>query len=73
MKLSHKLLPFMRWLPLQRQTLRADAIAGATVAMVLIPQSMAYAQLAGMPAYYIALKSTNTLGKLGNLFNCYIR
>jgi len=52
MKLSHKLLPFLRWLPLQRQTLRADAIAGATVAMVLIPQSMAYAQLAGMPAYY---------------------
>jgi hypothetical protein len=27
--------------------LRADAVAGATVAMVLIPQSMAYAQLAG--------------------------
>ena len=27
-------------------------IAGVTVAMVLIPQSMAYAQLAGMPPYY---------------------
>jgi anti-anti-sigma factor len=32
--------------------LRADAISGLTVALVLIPQSMAYAQLAGMPAYY---------------------
>ena len=32
--------------------LRADAIAGITVALVLIPQSMAYAQLAGLPAYY---------------------
>jgi SulP family sulfate permease len=27
-------------------------IAGITVALVLIPQSMAYAQLAGLPAYY---------------------
>ena len=32
--------------------LRADLVAGVTVALVLIPQSMAYAQLAGMPAYY---------------------
>ncbi len=52
MSLRERLLPFMRWLPLQRHTLRADVIAGITVAMVLIPQSMAYAQLAGMPAYY---------------------
>lgn len=52
MTLKEKLFPFLRWFPLQRQTLRADFIAGATVAMVLIPQSMAYAQLAGMPAYY---------------------
>jgi len=34
------------------ETLRADLIAGITVALVLIPQSMAYAQLAGLPAYY---------------------
>ncbi|MBI4336810.1 MAG: hypothetical protein HY683_03135, partial [Chloroflexi bacterium] len=27
-------------------------MAGTTVAMVLIPQSLAYAQLAGLPAYY---------------------
>ena len=33
-------------------TLRIDAISGLTVALVLIPQSMAYAQLAGLPAYY---------------------
>jgi MFS superfamily sulfate permease-like transporter len=32
--------------------LRADFIAGVTVALVLIPQSMAYAQLAGLPAHY---------------------
>jgi sulfate permease, SulP family len=32
--------------------LRADVIAGLTVALVLIPQSMAYAQLVGLPFYY---------------------
>jgi len=31
--------------------LKADAMAGLTVALVLIPQSMAYAQLAGLPPY----------------------
>ncbi len=32
--------------------LRADIVAGVTVALVLVPQSMAYAQLAGLPAHY---------------------
>ena len=31
--------------------LKADAMAGLTVALISIPQSMAYAQLAGLPAY----------------------
>lgn len=35
-----------------KDVLRADLIAGLTVALVLIPQSMAYAQLAGLPAHY---------------------
>jgi SulP family sulfate permease len=50
--MKERLFPFLRWFPLDRRTLRADFVAGATVAMVLIPQSMAYAQLAGLPAYY---------------------
>ncbi len=50
--LATALLPFLRWFPIGRQTLRADLVAGITVALVLIPQSMAYAQLAGLPAYY---------------------
>ena len=49
---THALLPFLRWFPYSATTLRADFIAGLTVALVLVPQSMAYAQLAGMPAYY---------------------
>jgi len=32
--------------------LRADLVAGITVALVLVPQSMAYAQLAGLPVVY---------------------
>ncbi len=51
----HKLarfLPFLRWFPMQGDTIKADFMAGITVALVLIPQSMAYAQLAGLPAYY---------------------
>ncbi|WP_374239341.1 SulP family inorganic anion transporter [Thiocapsa sp. C2-2m] len=47
-----RLLPFLRWWPYQGATLRADFIAGLTVALVLVPQSMAYAQLAGLPAYF---------------------
>ncbi|TXT25241.1 MAG: sulfate transporter [Gallionellaceae bacterium] len=45
-------LPFLQWFPLRAETLKADLVAGITVALVLIPQSMAYAQLAGLPAYY---------------------
>jgi SulP family sulfate permease len=53
MKLSPRILfPFLNWFPLKSGTLRADFIAGLTVALVLVPQSMAYAQLAGLPAYY---------------------
>lgn len=48
-----KIFPFIKWFrDYDLGALKADAIAGLTVALVLIPQSMAYAQLAGMPAYY---------------------
>jgi len=36
----------------KKEVRRADFIAGLTVALVLIPQSMAYAQLAGLPSHY---------------------
>ena len=47
-------LALPEWLPElgNKATLKADFIAGLTVALVLIPQSMAYAQLAGLPPYY---------------------
>ncbi len=48
----HTWLPFLRWFPMTQETLRADAISGITVALLLVPQSMAYAQLAGLPVVY---------------------
>jgi len=48
-----KVFPFLRWFSnYSTEKLRLDAVSGLTVALVLIPQSMAYAQLAGLPAYY---------------------
>jgi len=49
-----RVFPFLCWIgELKKpEILRADLIAGITVALVLVPQSMAYAQLAGLPAYY---------------------
>jgi len=48
-----RFLPFLAWFDnYTAGKLRHDLIAGVTVALVLIPQSMAYAQLAGLPAYY---------------------
>lgn len=44
--------PFLRWFPMSRNSVRADLTAGITVALVLVPQSMAYAQLAGLPVVY---------------------
>jgi sulfate permease, SulP family len=47
-----RFLPFLRWFPLDAGDVKINFLAGLTVALVLIPQSMAYAQLAGLPAYY---------------------
>ena len=43
---------FSKWISLRPGTLKADLIAGITVSLVAIPQSLAYAQLAGVPAYF---------------------
>ena len=48
----HNFLPFLRWFPMGKDGIRADLLAGITVALVLVPQSMAYAQLAGLPVVY---------------------
>ncbi len=48
-----KVFPFLAWFKnYDKASLQLDALSGLTVALVLIPQSMAYAQLAGLPAYF---------------------
>ena len=47
-----RFLPFLNWFPMRADALRGDLIAGITVAMILIPQAMAYAALAGLPVVY---------------------
>ncbi len=49
-----KFFPFLEWIHEIKDpaVLRADLLAGITVSLVLIPQSMAYAQLAGLPPYF---------------------
>ncbi len=43
-------LPIIGWLPsYERRDLSGDLIAGAVVAIMLIPQAMAYSNLAGLP------------------------
>ena len=50
--------PILSWLPLyDRAWLRTDFIAGLTIVALLIPEGMAYAQIAGVPpqaAFYAA-------------------
>ena len=51
--LLYRFFPFIEWMKdYQSSYIQKDAISGITVAVVLIPQSMAYAQLAGLPAYF---------------------
>lgn len=53
-----RFLPILTWLPkYERVWLRGDLIAGLTVVALLIPEGMAYAQIAGVPpqaAFYAA-------------------
>lgn len=49
----YNLLPFLRWWPLvNRQSLRADLMAGLSGAIIVLPQGVAFATIAGMPPEY---------------------
>mgnify|MGYP001578622414 CR=1 FL=1 len=48
-----RFLPFLRWHDrINRQNLRDDLIAGLTGALVVLPQGVAFATIAGMPPEY---------------------
>jgi sulfate permease, SulP family len=63
-------IPIATWLfAYQREWLRADAVAGLTVAAVVIPQAMAYAVIAGLPVevgLYTALAAMLVYPLLGS-------
>jgi len=45
--------PFLRWLPLvNRDTLKRDFMAGLTGAIIVLPQGIAFATIAGLPPEY---------------------
>ncbi|MBU1237706.1 MAG: sulfate permease [Gammaproteobacteria bacterium] len=48
-----KFLPFLRWWPMvTRQTARDDLVAGFTGALIVLPQGVAFATIAGLPPQY---------------------
>ena len=48
-----KVFPFLIWLPLvNSKTLKADLMAGLTGAIIVLPQGVAFAMIAGMPPIY---------------------
>src|SRR2546423_12131079 len=51
--LALKLFPFLSWRErITRLTLRADLLAGLVGALLVLPQAVAFATLAGMPPEY---------------------
>ncbi len=54
-----KFIPILDWLPKYKQEwLKGDLSAGLTVGVMLIPQGMAYAMIAGLPPIYGLYAST---------------
>jgi SulP family sulfate permease len=51
--LAAKIFPFLRWWPtVTRKTARADLLAGLTGALIVLPQGVAFATIAGLPPQY---------------------
>ncbi len=49
----YRMLPFLRWWPsVNGKTTRDDAMAGLTGALIVLPQGVAFATIAGMPPEY---------------------
>lgn len=63
-KTVYKRLPILNWLPRYNgQDAAGDLVAGVTVGLTVIPQSLAYANVAGLPPEY---------GLYGSFLGCFI-
>ncbi len=47
-----KIFPFLTWLPLAKKSWKDDLIAGITGTIIVIPQAVAFAIIAGLPPVY---------------------
>ncbi len=47
-----QLFPFLEWLPLAKKYWKDDLIAGITGTIIVIPQAVAFAMIAGLPPIY---------------------
>ncbi|WP_347921845.1 SulP family inorganic anion transporter [Pontimicrobium sp. SW4] len=47
-----KVFPFLTWLPLAKDNIKDDVIAGITGTIIVIPQAVAFAMIAGLPPIY---------------------
>ncbi len=47
-----RIFPFIAWLPLVKKTWKDDLIAGLTGTIIVIPQAVAFAIIAGLPPVY---------------------
>lgn len=63
-KMLHKRLPILSWLPkYNSQDAVGDLVAGITVGLTVIPQALAYSNIAGLPAAY---------GLYGSFLGCIV-
>lgn len=63
-KMLYKRVPILNWLPkYTSQDAIGDAIAGVTVGLTVIPQALAYAGIANLPAAY---------GLYGSFLGCFV-
>jgi len=47
-----RFFPFLNWLPLAKKSWKDDLIAGITGTIIVIPQAVAFAMIAGLPPVY---------------------
>ena len=65
-----RIFPFLQWWPrVNAQSLRADILAGLTGAVIVLPQGVAFAMIAGLPPEY-GLYTAMVTPVIAALFGC---
>ena len=67
-----KFLPFLTWLPLAKKSWKSDLIAGFTGTIIVIPQAVAFALIAGLPpvfGFYTAIVTPIVAALFGSSYH----